>query len=466
MARIRTCFLCVSLSPNMAKYFGTDGIRGTFGDPLMCPDFAFRLGRAIGNFLKKIRPQKSHCVIIGRDTRSSGIALSGALIAGLNRYDVCVYYADILPTPAIARSILDKQADFGIIVTASHNPSCDNGIKLFDYRGYKLDNDEETLIESILDKEESVTEGLPTPNSFPIDVCTSYVKYLRSFLEPNALSDWHIVLDLANGATVETTPAVFLDSGASLHIIGNHPNGENINNGFGSECPEELASTVLKKKANIGIAHDGDGDRLVVCDERGVIIDGDIILALLGKYAMQAGLLKSDTLVVTIHSNLGLDQALESVGGKVERVEVGDRNVANRMRELGSNIGGESSGHIIFSDFATTGDGLIAAIKIIEIMILTGKALSELRQEVILFPQINYNLRVTEKIPLDQLESLKSTVYRIESYFEDQGRVLIRYSGTEPKLRLLVEGKDKALVHKAMEEIKLAAIADLEVIDS
>jgi phosphoglucosamine mutase len=388
------------------------------------------------------------------------------LIAGLTRHEIRVYYADILPTPAIARFIIDRQADFGIIVTASHNPSCDNGIKLFDYRGYKLDNDEETLIESILDREESATGGLPSTNFSPINACASYVKYLRSFLSPNSLSDWHIALDLANGATFETTPAVFNNTGASLHIIGNHPNGENINDGFGSECPEQLSSTVLKNKATIGIAHDGDGDRLVVCDERGVIVDGDIILGLLGKYAMQAGLLSSATLVATIHSNLGLDHALRSVGVKVERVEVGDRNVAKRMRELGSNIGGESSGHIIFSDFATTGDGLLSAIKIIEIMILTGKALSELRQEVILFPQLNHNLRVKEKIPLDRLELLKSTIHRIESHFKDQGRVLVRYSGTEPKLRVLVEGQDKSLIYKAMEEIKLAAVADLEVIDS
>ncbi len=450
----------------MTKYFGTDGIRGTFGDPLMCPDFAYRLGGAIGNFLKKTRAQKSHRVIVGRDTRSSGATLSNALIAGLTRHDICVYYADILPTPAIARFIIDKHADFGIIVTASHNPSCDNGIKLFDYRGYKLENDEETLIESILDREESAKGRLPSKNFLTTNACASYVKYIRSFLSPNSLSDWHIVLDLANGATFETTPAAFLNTGASLHIIGNHPNGENINDGFGSECPEQLASTVLKNKATIGIAHDGDGDRLVVCDERGVIVDGDIILGLLGKYAMQTGLLSSGTLVATIHSNLGLDRALRSVGGKVERVEVGDRNVAKRMRELGSNIGGESSGHIIFSDFATTGDGLLAAIKIIEIMILTGKALSELRQEVILFPQLNHNLCVKEKIPLDQLELLKSTVHRIESHFEDQGRILVRYSGTEPKLRLLVEGRDKSLVYEAMKEIKLAAVADLEEIDS
>lgn len=466
MVTIHTRFLFVKLFTNMTKYFGTDGIRGTFGDPLMCPDFAYLLADTIGDYLKKTRSKDAHCVLVGRDTRSSGVELSHALIAGLNRHEICVYYADILPTPAMARSIIEKQADFGIIVTASHNPPCDNGIKLFDHRGLKLDNNEETLIESIFDNKESAIGDLPTANFFPFDACTPYVNHLKSLLSDNSLRDWHIVLDLANGATYETTPAVFLNSDASLHIIGNYPNGENINDGFGSECSEQLASTVLEQRATIGIAHDGDGDRIVVCDERGVIVEGDIILGLLGRYAMKAGLLRSSTLVATIQSNLGLDQALRDVGAKVERVEVGDRNVAKRMRELDSNIGGESSGHIIFSDYATTGDGLLAAIKIIEIMSLTGKALSELSKEVILFPQLNHNIYVTQKLPLSQLKSLQSTAHRTESYFGDEGRVLIRYSGTEPKLRLLVEGRDKALVHKAMEEIKLAAIDDLDVIDS
>ena len=450
----------------MKKYFGTDGIRGKYGDSLMCSDFAYRLGKAISVFLRKTRSKDSYCVIVGRDTRSSGVALSHALIAGLNQYQICVYYADILPTPAVARSVVETQADLGIIVTASHNPSCDNGIKLFSYCGHKLDDNEEILIESLLDMEESFHEKLPTANFISYDACTSYVNYLKPFVSSNSLRNWHIVLDLANGATCKSTPAVFHNSGATLHMIGNHPNGININDGFGSECSEQLVTSVLEKKANIGIAHDGDGDRLVVSDEMGVIVDGDIILGLLGRYAIQAGSLRSNTLVATIHSNFGLDQALKDVGGKVERVEVGDRNVAKRMRQLGSNIGGESSGHIILSDFSTTGDGLLAAIKIIEIMVLTGKALSELRHEVVLFPQLKYNLCVTHKIPLDQLESLKSTIQSIESDFGDQGRVLVRYSGTEAKLRLLVEGRDKSLVNEAMEEIKLAAINDLDVIGS
>ena len=249
-------------------------------------------------------------------------------------------------------------------------------------------------------------------------------------------------------------------------LIGDRPDGLNINNAVGSECPAQLAEAVLKHGAHIGIAHDGDGDRLVVCDEGGIIVDGDIILALLGRYALKAGTLQSRTLVSTIHSNLGLDHAISDAGGQVDRVDVGDRNVANRMRELGSNIGGESSGHIIFSDFATTGDGLLAAVKIIELMRTTGKALSELRKEIMLFPQSTANLRVAEKRPLADLKFFQSVIKATEQDLGDEGRVLVRYSGTESKLRILVEGRDELQVAKAIKAIEIAAGKDLDVIHS
>jgi len=450
----------------MAKYFGTDGIRGRFGDSLMCPEFAYRFGCALGNYLSKVRPPKTLHVVIGRDTRSSGVALCDALISGLNRHEIYVHNASVVPTPAVARAVLDQQADLGIAVTASHNPSCDNGIKLFDHLASKLDDAQELLIESLLDEEPALTADLPEPKSYPLDASSFYINYLRSLMDEDCLRDWRIVLDLANGATVETTPAVFRRWGATLHLIGDKPDGENINDGVGSECPAQLAGAVLEHGANIGIAHDGDGDRLVVCDEGGTIVEGEIILALFGRYAIQTGALKSGILVSTIHSNLGLDYALRDVGGRVERVDVGDRNVAKRMRELGANIGGESSGHIIFSDFATTGDGLLAAIKIIELMRKTGKTLSEMRQEVSLFPQCTQNLRVAEKLPLENLQSLQSAIARVEQSFGDQGRVLVRYSGTEPKLRLLVEGKEAVQVAKALKSIETAAREDLDVIDS
>ena len=450
----------------MAKYFGTDGIRGRFGASLICPQFAYRLGCALGNYLTKIRLKKTSAVVIGRDTRASGVALSDALISGLNRHEVYVHDASILPTPAIARAVLDQDADLGIAITASHNPSYDNGIKLFDHSAHKLDEAQEILIESFIDKEPEPSVDFPLANSHPLDASVSYIKYLRSLMDQDSLSDWRIVLDLANGAAVKTTPRVFQYWGAEMLLIGDRPDGLNINNAVGSECPAQLAEAVLKHGAHIGIAHDGDGDRLVVCDEGGTIVDGDIILALLGRYALKAGTLQSRTLVSTIHSNLGLDHAISDAGGQVDRVDVGDRNVANRMRELGSNIGGESSGHIIFSDFATTGDGLLAAVKIIELMRTTGKALSELRKEIMLFPQSTANLRVAEKRPLADLKFFQSVIKATEQDLGDEGRVLVRYSGTESKLRILVEGRDELQVAKAIKAIEIAAGKDLDVIHS
>lgn len=452
----------------MAKYFGTDGIRGRYGEPIMCAALAYRLGCALGIYLKKTRPDKAHHVVIGRDTRASGEILCDALIAGLNQSDVYVYHSNVVPTPAVAQAVLELQADLGVVVTASHNPACDNGIKLFDHLACKLDDTQELMIEALLEAEpepKSAAE-LPLPKSYPFDASSFYVNYLRSLMDQHCLRDWHIVLDLANGSAAGTTPAVFRRWGATLHLIGDYPNGDNINAGVGSECPQLLASAVLEQKANIGIAHDGDGDRLVVCDETGSIVDGDIMLALFGRYAMLSGALKAGVLVATIHSNLGLDRALRDVGGRVVRVDVGDRNVAKCMRELGANIGGESSGHIIFSDFATTGDGLLAAIKIIELMRQTGKTLSSLRKEVTLFPQRTLNLRVTKKSPLADLPALQAAIQAVESQFGEDGRVLVRYSGTEPKLRLLVEGTDEALIDAALKSIETAAHKELDIIDS
>jgi phosphoglucosamine mutase len=329
-----------------------------------------------------------------------------------------------------------------------------------------LDDAQEILIESLIDTEPEPPDDLPLAKSHPLDVSGSYINCLRSLMDKDCLSGWRIVLDLANGATVQTTPSVFQRWGAEILLIGDRPDGLNINDGVGSEYPAQLAEAVLKHGAQLGIAHDGDGDRLVVCDEDGNIVDGDIILALFGRYALKTGALKSGTLVSTIHSNLGLDHAVRDAGGQVDRVDVGDRNVASRMREIGANIGGESSGHIIFSEFATTGDGLLAAVKIIELMRATGRTLSELRKEITLFPQSATNLRVAKKRPLADLKSLQSVIKATEQDLGDEGRVLVRYSGTESKLRLLVEGKDDLQVAEAIKAIEIAAAKDLDVIHS
>lgn len=450
----------------MGKYFGTDGIRGRVGGSLMNPEFAYRLGATLGAQLAEAKLEAPLNVVIGRDTRASGPVLVDALTQGLNCSGVYVHDLGIVPTPAIAQAVLEQQADLGIAVTASHNPATDNGIKLFNQHGHKLSVAAEEAIERAVDAQGPVPADLPIPKSYPLDGAAHYINYQSSLLDQNCMAGWRIVLDLSNGATCETTPAVFKRWGAELILIGDNPDGENINRGVGSECPAGLSEAVRAHKAHLGVAHDGDGDRLVVCDETGTIVDGDILLAIFGVYAMRAGALRENTLVATIQSNLALDHALREAGGGVVRVDVGDRNVASKMRELGANIGGESSGHIIFSDFSTTGDGLLAALKLTDLMCQTGKPLSALRQEFSLFPQRSANLKVEAKRPLEALEQVQATIQELEAQFGDTGRVLVRYSGTEPKIRLLIEGQDIALVDAGMQQLERAVHADLSVIGS
>ncbi|MGB0417084.1 MAG: phosphoglucosamine mutase [Coraliomargarita sp.] len=448
----------------MAKYFGTDGIRGAYGDERINPQFAYRFGAALGDYLTAKNPDIPLNTFIGRDTRISGPTLVDAITQGLNSKGVYVHDLGIVPTPAVAQSVIEHQGQLGIAVTASHNPYTDNGLKLFDANAFKLSSIEEEIIENLIDEQPEPEAERPLPNSYPLDGAAHYINYQRSLLHQNCMSGWKIVIDLANGATCETTPAVFRQWGADLILIGDNPDGENINLGVGSEHPESLGKAVIEHGANIGIAHDGDGDRLIVCDEKGEVVDGDVVLGLFGLYALRSGALRNHTLVATIQSNLGLDAAIRAAGGTVERTDIGDRNVASRMRDLGSNIGGENSGHIILSDFSTTGDGLLAAVKLIDLMCKTGRKLSELRNEIELFPQLTANLKVKEKRPLDQLTKLPRAVAKIEKDLGEEGRVLVRYSGTEPKLRLLVEGRARKTVENAIKSLEKAARADLDVI--
>jgi len=432
----------------------------------MTPEFAFRLGVAVGRFIRAGQGKGAFLkAVIGRDTRLSGPALSDALTQGLNTLGVYVHDLGILPTPAVAQAVLEQRSEVGIAVTASHNPASDNGIKLFNTRGHKLTPIEESAIEELVDRESTSLDEASPARSFPWDGAAFYINYLSSLLDQGCMRGWKIVLDLANGATCETTPAVFRRWGADLILIGDHPDGENINRGVGSEHPEALSEAVRAHGADIGIAHDGDGDRLVVCDERGEVVDGDVLLGLFGLYAARSGALRGGALVATVQSNLGLDRALASAGARVERVDVGDRNVARRMREMDANIGGESSGHLIFSDFSTTGDGLLAAVKLLELMVRTRKRLSELKQEVPLFPQGSVNLRVREKTPLGQLKKLPAAIRKVEESLGDRGRVLVRYSGTEPKLRLLAEAESRKLVDRALKSLVKAARGELKVIE-
>jgi len=449
----------------MGKYFGTDGIRGQFGDAHMNPKFAYRVGSALGEFLKQTGADVGAPIVIGRDTRASGVELKNGLAQGLSQYGFRVKDAGVVPTPAVALAIVECSAAMGIAITASHNPAQDNGIKLFDAKGYKLTAETELEIEALIDVAVKLDNDIPTRATIDLDGRGLYVERLSSLMESGSLDGWSIVLDTANGATHETSPKVLESWGATLHQIGNQPNGHNINAGVGSEYPGALGEAVIAQSATVGIAHDGDGDRFVVCDEQGGIIDGDVLLGIYALHALNQGTLKNQTLVTTIQSNLGLDAAVRAAGGTVERVDIGDRNVAERMRAIGSNIGGENSGHIIFSDHASTGDGLLAAVKLLEVMIEQSQPLSELAKWVELFPQVTKNLKVAEKKPLNELAQFSAVVESVERSFGDNGRVLVRYSGTEPKLRLLVEGKDEKEVSAAIDAIESAARADLNVID-
>ncbi|WP_236919025.1 phosphoglucosamine mutase [Ereboglobus luteus] len=454
------------MSQIQRQYFGTDGVRGPFGGPVINEIFAARLGIAAARFAKTGR------VLIGRDTRESGPPLQKAVAAGLASAGMEPVILDVIPTPALAMAVVAEGASLGIMVTASHNPATDNGIKFFNASGLKLTDAQEIEIESLLGDESTARDALArfasrqgTPQTQPppaIGELRAYLDKMTSVLPARALDGWSIVLDAANGATCVTSPRILASLGAKLTLLGNEPDGRNINAGVGSEHPQPLAARVRETGARFGIAHDGDGDRCVLCDELGEVLDGDEILTLLALHALRQGKLAASTLVVTVHSNLGVDAAVRAAGGKVVRSNVGDRYVAEKMRENGATLGGESSGHIIYSEISSTGDGLLAALKVLEVMLATGKPLSELRQGLKKFPQATINLRVREKIPLARLPKLSAAIAALEHELGDRGRVLVRYSGTEAKLRLLVEGPSDAIVRAGAETLESAARSELE----
>ena len=437
------------------KYFGTDGVRGPYGGPVVNEAFAERLAFAAAAWLgKKGR------VLIGRDTRESGRLLEAAVARGLRAGGMEPVSLGIAPTPAVARAVRTEQAALGVVITASHNPAADNGIKFFGSRGVKLTDAEELAIEQLL-PESVTTVPVTLPES---DAGAPYIAAAEKLLPAKALAGWRIVLDTANGATCGTSPVVFRALGAEVIGLGDAPDGTNINAGVGSEHPKLLAARVKAAGARLGIAHDGDGDRCVLCDEQGGVLDGDEILTLLATHALASGKLVNRTLVITIQSNLGVDAAIKAAGGRVHRTAVGDRYVIAGMLEKQATLGGESSGHIICSEISPTGDGLVAALKVIEVMLATGKPLSVLRRALKKFPQLTAALMVREKLPLEGLPNLAAACIALEEELGQQGRVLVRYSGTEPKLRLLVEGPTTVRVQVGMARLSAAARADLDVI--
>ena len=446
-------------------YFGTDGVRGAYGGPVMNEAFVARMGRAAARWLGSAGIGAG-TVLIGRDTRSSGASLAGAFGAGILSGGGRPVALGVVPTPAVSRAVRLREAALGAVITASHNPASDNGFKLFRHDGSKLTDEEEAQIESLVAADGGVAGAAGEARcEIPGEsVVEDYVEAAVRILPPGALRGWAIALDTANGATCATSPEVLSALGARISGLGDRPDGFNINEGVGSEHPDALSAVVRSAGARLGVAHDGDGDRCVLCDELGAILDGDEILAILATHALGRGRLEPKVLVVTVQSNLGLDEAVEAAGGRVMRTAVGDRYVAERMRAEGAVLGGESSGHVVCFDFGPTGDGLAAALRVISVMLETGRPLSELRKVLRKFPQATDALTVREKRPLESLPALGREIGALGRELGARGRVMVRYSGTEPKVRLLVEGPDGAVVRSGMERLRAAARADLEVL--
>lgn len=443
----------------MGTLFGTDGIRGVANEYPMTPEIAFRVGRACA-YIFKNHDFKKHKILIGKDTRLSGYMLETALASGIcSMGGDCVLVGPI-PTPGIAFLTQSVRADAGVVISASHNPYYDNGIKIFSRDGFKLSDELEEKIESLvlgneIDNLRPIYRDIG--KAFRIDDASGrYISYIKTtFPKDLTLEGITIVVDCANGAFYKIAPKVFEELGAKVVPVGVHPDGENINEGCGALYPDHLKKHVMESKANLGIALDGDGDRVIFCDEKGKILDGDKILAILAKNMIDNGKLKRNSIVATIMSNMALDEFIESYGGKVIKVPVGDRNVVDALIKEGLNLGGEQSGHIITLDYATTGDGVIVALQVLTALLLEQKPLSELSKIIDPYPQILSAITVKEKKDFMAFEEVKKIIdAAVKDLNDHRGRVNIRYSGTEPKLRIMVECRDKEKMLKWHDELK------------
>jgi len=437
--------------PNGKKLFGTDGVRGIANVEPVTAETALKLGRAAAHVFKSRSPEakgrERHKIVIGKDTRLSGYMLENAIAAGVLSMGVDVLLIGPLPTPGVAYITRSLRADAGIVLTASHNAYADNGIKFFRDDGYKLDDEIEQEIEELVFS--GRIEGIrPTAEAvgkaYRIDDALGrYIEFAKvSFPKGMTLDGLRIVVDVANGAAYKSTPCVLRELGAELFVYNNAPNGTNINQNCGSTRPEVMRKAIIEHKADCGIAHDGDADRLIMCDENAQLVDGDFIMAITALDFKARGALSQDTLVATVQSNLGLDACLTAAGAKILRTAVGDKHVIDEMLARDLNVGGEQSGHMIYRDYTTTGDGLISALQVLRIMKTAGAALSELCKCLRLLPQVNVNVRVKNKPPLESMPDVQELIKDIEGKLGKDGRLLVRYSGTEPVCRVLLEGQD------------------------
>ncbi len=445
------------------KIFGTDGVRGTANIEPVTAETALKLGRAAGHVFKNLetqsRSRERHKIVIGKDTRLSGYMLENAISSGILSMGVDVLFIGPLPTPGVAYVTRSLRADAGIVITASHNPYDDNGIKFFRADGYKLDDQIEAQIEGLVFSGE-IENIRPTAGEIGKavridDALGRYIEYAKaSFPRGMTLDGMRVVVDCAHGAAYKSTPCVLRELGAEVIVYGNQPDGTNINKNCGSMHPEEMCRLVRQNRADLGIAHDGDADRVLLCDEAGVMIDGDDIMAIATQDMLAQGTLANKTLVATVMSNAGLDAFVKQHGGNIVRTPVGDRNVIDEMLKHGHSLGGEQSGHMIFRDYSTTGDGLVCALQILRIMKAHDTLLSKLAKCWTRYPQLVVNVKVKEKKPFEQLNGVLQLVAEAEKEVSaGGGRVLLRYSGTEPKARLLIEGKDQAVLERHSQKI-------------
>jgi phosphoglucosamine mutase len=434
------------------KYFGTDGIRARVNSPTMTAAMAMKVGMAAGAHF--VRGDHIHRVVIGKDTRLSGYMIEPALVAGFTSVGMNVVLLGPMPTPAVAMLTREMRADLGVMISASHNAYPDNGIKLFGPDGYKLSDADELAIEALIDAQPPLASAELTGRARRVDDAQGrYIHAVKSsFPEGLRLDGLKIAVDCANGAAYKVAPEALWELGAEVVRIGDDPNGTNINAGCGSTAPQVLQETVVASGAHIGLALDGDADRLIVVDEKGAIVDGDQLMALIATSWARRGLLKGGGLVATVMSNLGLERRLSATGLRLERTKVGDRYVLERMRGGGFNVGGEQSGHIILSDYATTGDGLLAGLQILAALVQSGRPASELLRQFEPVPQLLKNVRFAGGKPL-QNARVMDVIADAEAELNGRGRLVIRPSGTEPVIRVMAEGDDEAQVKSVVDRI-------------
>jgi phosphoglucosamine mutase len=447
------------------KYFGTDGIRGLANQGNITPELALQLGRAITFVAGRGKPHTPR-ILIGKDTRLSGYMIEQAIAAGICSMGGRVILCGPIPTPAVAQLTRSMRADAGIVISASHNPYADNGIKVFGDDGFKLPDETELELERLLD-DDSLLGRRPTGPGVGRaekleDSRGRYVVFAKAtFPQDISLDGVRVVVDAAHGAAYRVAPLVFSELGATVTAIGVKPNGVNINLNAGALHPDNVRAEVVKKGAHMGIALDGDADRLIVVDEKGQIVDGDVVMAMCAHKMLDEGALKKNTLVATVMSNLGLERALERRGGKLVRTQVGDRYVVEAMREGGYNVGGEQSGHLIFLDHASTGDGIVAALQVLAIAVRSGKPVSELAKNAMdRVPQVLENVTLSSRKALEDMRQLASATAKVKDALGADGRVLVRWSGTEPKLRIMLEGPNEAKLRTWAKDLASAAKKD------